>query len=285
MKSGVEPAWQWSELEPGIRMRWFREGSGPPLIFVHGLAGFGTLWSKQIQELSKVATCYAIDLPGNGGSPAGNFPYSMFFYAESLARWLEKEIGQPATLVGHSMGGQISILLSIRYPALVEKLCLIAPAGFEKFNTWETMMMEQMMQFGDQGYMNLAHIDQTIYRSFYQSNAEAADIIKNIRHITKSQSAGKWSEMIRKSVSAMLAEPVTDYLHLLNMPVEIIFGENDAFIPNTLLHPLESTIGLATKSAAKIQNAQLHLIPKAGHFVHLEQAQTVNQLLRNFIAY
>lgn len=283
MKKGAEPGWQWTELEPGVRMRWYAEGKGKPVVFVHGLAGFATLWSKQIQDISNIRTCYALDLPGNGGSPAGDYPYSMFFYAESVARWMEKELSEPAILVGHSMGGQISMLLSIRYPALVDQLCLIAPAGFEKFNPWETLMMEQMMQFGDQGYMNLAHIDQTIYRSFYQNNTQAADIIRRIRGITKEQPSGKWSSMIRKSVSAMLAEPVADYLHLLNMPVEIIFGEKDAFIPNTLLHPLESTIGLATKAAAKIPNARLNLIPDAGHFVHLEKSELVNSYLRNFM--
>lgn len=274
-----------THIHPEIEIAWCDEGKGKQtVVFVHGLAGYLPLWKNQIDDLKKDYRCIGIDLPGNGLSSSSDYPYSMFFYAESVARFIEKEVGGPVILCGHSMGGQVAMLLSLRYPALIDKLILIAPAGFETFASHEVFVMEQMMHMGNMFYVNMAHMEQTIRQSFYKENEQAEHIVSDIRKIIKLQSVKRWNQMISASILAMLKEPVLPHLSLLNMPVQVIFGEKDAFIPNNLIHPSETTKGLAMKATAVMPLAELHFVPNAGHFVHLEKTSDVNRFLRDFIS-
>lgn len=273
-----------TSIHPEIELTWVDEGSGPKtILFVHGLAGYLPLWKNQIDRLKSDYRCIAIDLPGNGLSSSAEYPYSMFFYAESIARFIEKEKLDPVMICGHSMGGQVSMLLALRYPALIEKMILIASAGFESFAQHEIFMMEQMMHMGNLFYVNMSHMEQTIRQSFFKENEQAAHIISDIRKIIKFQSARKWNAMISASILAMLKEPVLPHLHLLNMPVKIIFGEKDAFIPNNLIHPSETTRSLVMQAEAKIPKSDSAFISGAGHFVHLEKSMAVNDEINRFL--
>jgi pimeloyl-ACP methyl ester carboxylesterase len=81
----------------------------------------------------------------------------------------------------------------------------------------------------------------------------------------------------------MLNEQVGQFLPSLNIPTVIIFGEKDEFIPNRLIHPLESTRSIAESGSRTISGSKHFLIPKAGHFVHIEKFEEVNALIDEFI--
>jgi pimeloyl-ACP methyl ester carboxylesterase len=273
---------KYSQIHTDIKLAWCDEGKGDKtFLFIHGLSGYLPLWYNQIEGLKANYRCMAIDLPGNGLSTKGEFPYSMFFYAESVAQFIKKEELTNVILCGHSMGGQIAQIVALRYPELIEKLVLIAPAGFEKFATHEIFMMEQMMQMGQLFYVNSSHLETTIKQSFFRENAQSSKIISDLKEIMKNQSSKVWNDMINASIIAMLREPTIDYIKAIQMPVTIIFGSNDAFIPNKLIHPFESTSSVIAQAKNLIPQCQSHLINNAGHFVHLEKAAEVNEILKN----
>ncbi len=121
-----------------IKVAYCDEGSGKEtLLFIHGLANYIPVWKHQIKELSRHHRCIALDLPGNGLSSGGNYPYTLFFYAECVKLFADKLGLENIVLAGHSMGGQISVVLGLRYPELINKIILIAPAGIEYFNSLE----------------------------------------------------------------------------------------------------------------------------------------------------
>jgi len=273
-----------TSVHPDIDVAWCDEGEGEQtLLFIHGLAGYVPLWKYQIQELKKKYRCIAIDLPGNGKSPSGKFPYSMFFYAETVAKFIEKENLSNVVLCGHSMGGHVSIVLTLRYPHLVEKLILLAPSGIESFASHEVMGMQHFMDIGQWFYANSSHIDSTIKQSFYKENAESAHIISDLKKLIKEHSFQKWNSMISMLIKSMLNEQVGQFLPSLSLPTLIIFGEKDEFIPNRLIHPLESTLSVAKSGSECIKGSKYLLIPKAGHFVHIEKFAEVNALIDEFI--
>jgi len=275
---------KFSEIHPNIKVAWCDEGNGPKtLLFIHGLAGYLPLWKSQIGHLKETHRCIGLDLPGNGLSPSGDFPYSMFFYAEVIARFIEKENLENVTICGHSMGGHISIILSLRYPQFIDKLILIAPSGLEVFSSHEVMGMQHFIDIGQYFYSNSSQVDTTIKQSFYRENAEAASIISDLKKLMKSHSLQKWNSMISVLIKAMLNEPVHSFLNTLNIPVLIIFGEKDEFIPNKLIHPLETVKSIAENGSRNIKDSQVHLIRNAGHFVHIEKSEEVNLLINQFV--
>jgi len=89
--------------------------------------------------------------------------------------------------------------------------------------------------------------------------------------------------MISILIKSMLNEQVGQFLPSLQLPTLIIFGEKDEFIPNKLIHPLETTRSIAESGSNRIKNSKHILVPKAGHFVHIEKYAEVNDLIDEFI--
>lgn len=272
-----------SEVHPGVNLAWCDEGKGETtLLFIHGLAGYLPLWKHQIDGLKSHYRCVAVDLPGNGLSSNGDFPYTMFFFAETIARFIEKEQLKNVVLVGHSMGGHVSMVLSLRYPHLVQKLVLVAPSGIEAFGQSERMVIENLMAIGQYFSSHANYIESSIKQSFYRKTDETDTIISDIKKLSKAQTIIKWNKMINACINSMLNEQIADFLPGITQPTLLIFGEKDEFIPNKLVHPMETVKHLAMEGCNKIKDSKLELIPFAGHFVHIEKFDTVNTFIMQF---
>ena len=77
-------------LSDDIQLAYTEQGSGTPLLFIHGLGSYLPAWNKNVAALSKNYECIAVDLPGYGHSSKGNYEGSMSFYAGLLKEFLEK---------------------------------------------------------------------------------------------------------------------------------------------------------------------------------------------------
>lgn len=271
-------------IHEGIDIAFCDEGQGEQtILFIHGLGNYLPVWKQQIVSLKTDVRCVAIDLPGNGLSSKGDFPFSMFFYAECVAKFIEKLNLKNLTVCGHSMGGQIAIIMSLRYPHLIENMVLVAPAGIENFTKHEAMLMQQTMSFGDYFYSDEYHIESAIKQSFFKSENESSGIIADIKKIMKAYKPSQWREMSVKSVKGMLNEQVTQFLPEIKCPVKIIFGEKDMFIPNTLMHPFETPESVAKYGTSKILQSEYVMVKNAGHFVQIEAQSTVNKEILLFL--
>ncbi len=100
----------------------FEEAGSPanrPLIFVHGWCGNRGHMKKIMAHFSATHHVIAIDLPGHGESPLGNASPSFDSFAASVCSFIvERQLQQPI-LIGHSMGGVISVVTATREPKLL----------------------------------------------------------------------------------------------------------------------------------------------------------------------
>lgn len=273
------------QAHPEISIAYMDEGKGTTtLLFIHGLANYAPVWQYQISDLKNSYRCIALDLPGNGYSSRGDYPYTMFFYAETIARFIEALDLKNVVLVGHSMGGQISLVLALRYPHLIQKLVLIASAGLEYFAKHEVMMMQGVLNMGALFASDEFHLQQAIEQSFYSSQNEGGKIIEQLQTFMKLHPSKQWRDMSIKSINGMLNEQVQQFLPEIQVPTHILFGKHDALIPNTLVHFGETPTSIAQKSAALIPNGTFTVISNAGHFVQIEKHQEVNNTIRAFIS-
>jgi len=88
----------------GVQLAISVAGSGPNLLFVHGLGSAQVLWQPMIATLSDRFTCWNLDLRGHGSSDRASGSYNMAAYASDVSAALD-HIGAPAIGVGHSLGG------------------------------------------------------------------------------------------------------------------------------------------------------------------------------------
>jgi pimeloyl-ACP methyl ester carboxylesterase len=106
------------------------DGRGDPLVLVHGAGTSSAVWRRATPLLVARHRVIAPDLPGYGGSPAAGRGFALEEVTDRLADGLDEAgVPSPYDLVGHSMGGGISILLAARHPERVRRLVLVAPAG------------------------------------------------------------------------------------------------------------------------------------------------------------
>jgi len=114
-------------LPDGRRLRvrcW--PGRGRPLVLLHGLFDDAEGWDALARDTRR--PCYAVDLPGFGGSQGPTRP-RISAYAEDVVAGLEALEVSGCTLVGHSLGGAIAVAVAER-SAAVGALALLAPVGF-----------------------------------------------------------------------------------------------------------------------------------------------------------
>jgi pimeloyl-ACP methyl ester carboxylesterase len=113
----------------GRRLRYADCGSGPAIVLIHGLGGSWQTWLLNIPALAAEHRVVAVDLPGFGRSDPLPPPAAMATHADVLAALLDRLGITAATVVGHSMGGVVSIMLLERRPDVVARLVLANGGG------------------------------------------------------------------------------------------------------------------------------------------------------------
>jgi pimeloyl-ACP methyl ester carboxylesterase len=103
--------------------------AGPHVVFVHGLFGQGKNWTTIAKGLADRHRVTLVDLPNHGHSPWTDRA-DYLDMAELLAAELER-LGEPVTLVGHSMGGKVAMQLALRRPELLRALVVVDVAPVE----------------------------------------------------------------------------------------------------------------------------------------------------------
>jgi pimeloyl-ACP methyl ester carboxylesterase len=265
-------------------MAYAEKGNGETILFVHGLGGNISHWIKTINGLSASYHCIAIDLPGYGWSdekPAANTD-QLQLYADALKEFLEKRKIKKVIVAGHSMGGQVATIMALQNKK-VKKLILVAPAGLETFSESEAKML-----IASTPASAFEKQDETVIRNnfkinFYNQPADVEQLIQDRLAFKKCEGFKSYCETVSNGVKGMLAHPVRDSLKYLSMPVLILFGANDALIPNKYLHPAMQTRELARQSAALIKNCRVEMIAEAGHMVQYEKPEELNSIVKTFV--
>lgn len=271
------------KLHGGNQIAYTDQGSGSAVILIHGLGSYMPAWKQTIPALSKNHRVIVLDLPGYGKSYKDVQAYSIPFFAQTVAE-LQDSLGiDQAVWAGHSMGGQIAIDGAAQYGDKISRLVLIAPAGFEAFTDQEAVMMKQYVTPASIQATPEAMIRQTFKATFFKFPETAKFMADDRVAIRGASDFGMYARAYAGSVAAMLEGPVLGKLDQLSMPALVIFGREDALIPNQQLHPDLTTTGVAESGKQKIPGSTLEMVDSAGHFVQFEQPETVNELILNFL--
>ena len=272
-----------AELSDNIQIAYVDEGSGDEtIIFVHGLGSYLPAWRKNVSALRNNFRCIAIDLPGYGKSSKGLYPFTMEFYADVIAEFLDNLNIENATIAGHSMGGQIGMVMALKYPQKVTRLILAAPAGFELFTDGEKRWFREVMTIDMVKLTPVQQLRANIVVNFYNMPQDAEFMVSDRIILRKAKDFEKYCYTVVKSVEAMVDQPVYDFLEKITQPTLIIFGENDNLIPNRYLHG-GKTYNVAKIGNEKIPDSKLVMIPCCGHFAQFEKPEVFNKAVIDFI--
>lgn len=272
-----------AHLSNAISVAYTDLGEGPQtLVFLHGLGSYLKGWQKNLEILQEDFRCIALDFPGYGKSTKGNLPYGMKFFAQIVEEFIHSLGLKNVVIVGHSMGAQVAVTLAAAQPAFLQKLVLIAPAGFETFSTREREWFSRLYSPTLLKQITKDQLIRNFEINFHQFPDDARFMIEDRLAMLDTAEYDHFCDMIPLCIQRMLQEPVYDLLPEINVPTLVLFGENDLLIPNKILHPLQNTFSIAHKGTARLPHGRLEMLRPCGHFVQWECASAVNRSIRNF---
>jgi len=251
----------------GVELEYQVEGQGPWLILSHSLTTDLGMWDLQMPPLLKQFRVLRYDMRGHGRSAAPAGPYSFDELGGDVLGLMDALGIDRASYVGLSIGGMIGQHLALRAPERFERLVLanttsrIPPEGVA---LWE----ERIRAVGERGLEPL--VQSTLERWFTEPYRQAnSDVMAWIGAMIRRTPAAGYIGCGR----AIQTLDLTDRLGAIRLPVLVIAGAED---PGT---PPAAGAGIAQA----IPGARLEIIARASHLSCIEQPETFNRLLLDFL--
>lgn len=233
-------------------------GDGKLVLFTHGYIATGEMWREQLDTVPKGYRFVTWDMRGHGrsSSPAPPALYSEEATVEDMAALLRHYGAEHAVLVGHSLGGYMSLAFRLRRPELVSGLVLVAsgPGYFSERarSRWNSIAEGHAQKLEQNGLNFLARysdIDVSLHRNAYGLVCAARGML------------------------TQRDDRVIKALPEIDIPTLVIVGEHD-----------EHYRGAAAFMAARLPNARRFEMPGAGHMPNNSNAPAFNGALVEFLA-
>ncbi len=236
----------------GIPTVYAAQGTGHPVLLVHGWGASHRLWRKFWPEVRDGYRALAPDLPGWGLSGKPDVPYTIEWYAEWLAAFLDATRAPSAAVVAHSMGATIALQLAATRPEKVSHLVLANP-------------LVTGPGLNREGRLLTAPVLRQLAYPFVKSRLFLRFLTRNFRRLKRPDeqdlldiSRGTYASLTR-SVDSMKAADLTAKLAAVRGPTLVLGCDSDDVIA-----PAESEI------AARIPGSRLVVLPGVGHIPMLE---------------
>ncbi|NLY84958.1 MAG: alpha/beta hydrolase [Tissierellia bacterium] len=247
----------------GLNINYIVEGSGKDVLILHG-------WGANINTILPIVNIlkdkfrvHALDLPGFGQSSQPKEPIDSFQYAEVVKKYMENMGINKVTLIGHSFGGKLSIILGSKFPELIEKIVLINSAGLRpkrgpkyyikvySFKTLRFLYKKLFFWLKDEEGL------EKFYKKFGSTDYREA------------------SGVMRKILVTVVNENLFPLLSKIKAPTLLIWGDEDTATPLYMAKIMEK----------EIEDSGLVVFEGAGHYSYLDDYQRFAIIIRNFLEY
>ena len=254
----------------------------PTLLLIHGMAGSSDTWREMIPRLSQHFHVIAPDLPGHGRSSLEFDDYSLGAMASALRDLLVAKGITRCTVIGQSLGGGVALQFVYQYPEFCERIVLIGSGGLGKEVSW----ILRLLAVPGAGFLvtgaaapPVVNAGNSMRRFFLERGIRAESVAESWAAFESLARPGHRRTFF-KTLRAVVdnrgqAVSATNRLHLAaQLPVQVIWGDRDPIIPVSHGH--------ATHEA--IPGSRLAIVPGTGHYPHVEDPDTVERILVEFMA-
>jgi len=255
-------------------------GRGDPIIFLHGLGGNLYMWRHLIKPLENSHRLILFDLKGFGKSPKPyDDKYSMFDQAELIYRFILQNDLRNLTLIGHSFGGGVALLVVLKLaeqnPDRLSRLILIDTVAYPQ-KLPSVIRMLRMPLLGSMGLylipdrIKVRQMLELIY--FDDSKIAPEDVEAYAAPLSLPGAKYAMQQTAKQIIPDNIDELIAMYSKI-KVPTLIVWGREDKIIP------LENAVRLQLA----IRNSQLVIIDRCGHDPHEERPGEVVEAIRKFL--
>ncbi|HVN29444.1 MAG TPA: alpha/beta fold hydrolase [Candidatus Binataceae bacterium] len=262
-------AWKTEHVSGSPRIAFDHIGSGPLVLFMHGIGGNRTNWHDQLPVFSEQFHAASWDARGYGASDDYEGSLDFADFSSDLLRVLDHFSVARAHLVGLSMGGLIAFDFHATHPERVATLTICDS-------------MPGMTGLSEEGRREFIRLRQEPLLSGKEPRDIAPVVAKTL--VGKSAKPGSFERLVA-SMAALHKESylktivaTTNYSRMLELekirvPTHIVVGDEDALTPPALSRAM----------AARIPGARLTIIKGAGHLSNIEQPEAFNAAVSAFL--
>lgn len=243
-------------------------GTGEPVVLIHGVPADGSLWDNQVAFLANRYRIITPSLPGSGKSaPADNM--SIDGMAAIIKNILDGEKISQAVIIGHSIGGYVSMALSDNYPEVVKALGLFHSSSYADSEEKKEARKKNISSIKNHG--SYEFIKETLPALFCDAfrkehSGSVEEMIEKYKNINPGSLAAYQQAMIDRPDRRNVLKKIVN-------PVLFIMGEYDKAIP------LQDSLEQCHIPAL----SYIHILKNSGHFGMLEEVERSNKVLEMFL--
>jgi pimeloyl-ACP methyl ester carboxylesterase len=263
-----------------VKLYYSEEGKGPPLLLIHGFGASTFTWRFVAPELAKDHRVIAVDLKGFGQSDKPfDGRYSVYDQAELLAQLIEDKDLRDLTLVGHSFGGGVALLLALeanqRLDGRITRLVLLDSIAYPQnipvfFRLLDVPLVSQL---GVRMVPPLVQTRVALQIAYFDDSKIDPEEVELYAAPLKT-AAGKHAiiHSARQIVPEDIAE-LSERYQTIELPTLILWCDHDRIVP----------LEVGIKLRRTLTNSTLRLVEDCGHMPQEEQPASTLALIKGFI--
>jgi pimeloyl-ACP methyl ester carboxylesterase len=266
----------------GDRVAYRDDGDGEVLLLIHGMAGSSDTWRSVIPQLSKNFRVIAPDLLGHGESAKPRSDYSLGAFAVFLRDLLDELGVSQATVVGHSLGGGVSMQFVYQHPDYIKRLVLISSGGLGPDVGLVLRLLSApgaelvLPIIAPKPVLAAGNKVRSWLRGAGIQSPRGAELWSAYSSLSDGATRASFLRTLR-SVVDYRGQAVSALNRLAlrtELPVMAIWGDSDSIIP----------VDHAYAAHEARTDSRLEILPGIGHFPQVEAPNEVVELIEDFIA-
>ena len=244
-------------------------GKGKPVLLIHGFAEDGEVWRRQTDFLKDHYQLIIPDLPGSGLSPFNNQLSTIDDYAEAIKAILDNEKITNCIIIGHSMGGYITLALAEKYPQLLKAFGLFHSTAFVDTEEKKQIRLKAIDLIKSNGaYAFIKATTPNLFANPFKTNhpEQIEALIEQGKNFTP--------EALIQYYHAMITRPDrTSILKNSTKPILFIIGEHDTAVP------LQSSL----RQCHLPSQSYINILSNSAHMGMWEETAKANKIISGFL--
>jgi pimeloyl-ACP methyl ester carboxylesterase len=242
-------------------------GRGQPVILLHGWLGSWGLWQETMTYLGQFYRTYALDFWGFGESGKKNESYAVQDFVSLVDRFMEYLGITQAPLVGHSMGGTVSLSVALTYP---HRVCKAVVIGSPIVGSSLSLLLKL---FGQRPIAFLVYNNMWAFRIFYRLLSPLYTRDRRWPEMMDRDLSKVTLESFLMSIASLRKTDLSSSLKDIVVPAMGMYGDKDIVVnPNQRMLMEQS-----------IPNVHIERFHKAGHFIMLDEPNKFMHKLHDFL--
>ena len=262
----------------GHRVRYWDEGSGPPLLLIHGLGNSTLVWHRAMAGLARRFRVLALDLPGHGYSDMPLVDFRVPEAARFVARFAEAVGAGTFHVAGNSMGGIIAIELGLEYNDRVTGVVLVDSAGLGRKIAWILRIISLPVVGEFLERPSPGRVRQILKTVLYDPELISDALVEEMFRQRNRPGADRWLLwFLRTGVNVAGQRRAVQRQRRLGefaAPLLVLWGKQDRIVP----------VAHAHAAVARKPDARLHVFDRCGHWPQMEHPEDFVRIVTDFLA-